>query len=117
MQQQPQPQSESISNIIYRLEATEKDVVQIKAQLRELPQSYVLARENDLRLQSIQESVRRIETDVGEAKKQLTDMSSKLAEQRESQSQLQIRVLYGVVAVIITILSGVLIGYLTHLIH
>jgi hypothetical protein len=110
--QQPMPQ-DPIPNLLYRLDQAEKDIVQVKAQLS----LYVPARENELRLQAIQEAVRRIEMDVGESKKQLTDMTGKLAQQRESQDKLQIRVLWGTVAFILSTASLVVAGYITHFFH
>ncbi len=110
MQQQSH---DSLPNLLYRLEAAEKDIAQVKVQ-RGL---YVPARENELRLQSIQEAVRRIESDVSESKKQLTDMTVKLAAQRESQDKLQIRVLWGAVSLILGTASLIVAGYATHLFH
>lgn len=113
-----------ITTVEFHVENAEKEL----EQLRSLLANYVPARENDLKLQSIQETVKRIESDVISAKNQLTELNAKLAaqeaearqrdaQQRESQDKLQIRVLWGIVATIITIASGVLIGYLTHFIH
>ena len=110
--QQPVP-SDPIPSLIYRLDQAEKDIVQVKTQLS----LYVPARENDIRLQVIQEAVRRIEVDVGESKKQLTDLSEKLAIQREAQDKLQIRVLWGTVAFILSTASLIVAGYITHLFH
>ncbi len=127
MTQQP-IQPETLSNILYRLDATEKDISQIKSQLKELPQSYVLTRENDLRLQSVQETVKRIEADVGETKKQVTTLSTQMteqkqevqqrdAQQRESQDKLVIRVLWGALSIVITIISLAIVAYYTHILH
>lgn len=113
-----------VTSVEFHVESAEKNI----EQLRSLLANYVPAGENNLKLQSIQETVKRIEADVIGAKAQLTEMNTKLAaqerasqqrdtEQRESQDKLQIRVLWGIVATIITILSGILIGYATHLLH
>lgn len=115
---------QDISAIILRVERTEQDIKDVRTQL----QSYVPIRENDLRLQSISETVHRIEADVAKIKDQLTDMNSKLTaqekearqrdvDQEKSQAQLQIRVLWGVVAGVITVGSGILIAYVTHFFH
>lgn len=113
-----------VTSVEFHVESAEKNI----GELRSLLANYVPARENDLKLQSIQETVKRIEADVIGAKSQLTEMNTKLAaqerasqqrdtEQRESQDKLQIRVLWGIVSTIIVILSGILIGYATHLFH
>lgn len=113
-----------VTSVEFHVDSAEKNI----EQLRSLLANYVPARENDLKLQSIQETVKRIETDVIGAKSQLTEMNTKLAaqerasqqrdvEQRESQDKLQIRVLWGIVSTIIVILSGILIGYATHFFH
>jgi predicted nucleic acid-binding Zn-ribbon protein len=112
------------SEIAFRLSSTERDVTDLKEQF----QRYVPVRENDLQLKNIHDSVERIEIYVQQARKQLDDVNSKLgtqereaqerdAKQRESQAALQIKVLWGTVSTIITILTSILIGYVTHLFH
>ncbi len=112
------------STLAFRISALEQDVADLKQQLHQ----YVPMRENELQLKSIQGTVDRIERDIQEAKKQLAEMNSKLAAQeidvqardaaqRASQAALQIRILWGVVSVIMTVLTGVLVGYVTHLFH
>ncbi len=121
MQQQPTPQDQS--TLIYRIEILERLFHDLQTQL----QQYVRASENNLHLQAIKETVLRIEQELGLAKNQLTDLNAKLvtseaeaqkrdAAQRESQDKLQIRVLWGAISVIITILSLVIVGYLTKII-
>jgi chromosome segregation ATPase len=115
---------EQLSEYKYRFSSLEKDVSEVKQQIR----CYVSSKENDLKLRSIQLTLDRMEQDVQEAKKRLTEVNSQLTLQemegqkqnsdlRESQASLQIRVLWGTVSTIITILTSILIGYLTHLIH
>lgn len=121
MTQHPLP---DLTALTFKVETIEHEVSRLRDQL----QSYVPARENDLKLQSIQDTVKRIEADVGKAKEQLLEMNGKLtkqeqesqardAQQREAQDKLQIRVLWGIVSTVLAVLVGVLIAYLTHLIH
>jgi len=87
-------------------------------------QQYVRSSENNLHIQAIKDTCERIENELGKAKTQLTELNNKLivseieaqkrdAAQRESQDKLQIRVLWGTVSVIITILSLIIVGYIT----
>lgn len=110
---QQQTQQDPLPQLLYRLDQAEKDIAQVKSQLS----LYVPARENDLRLQSIQETVRRIEADVIATKQQVTDLGIKLGEQREAQDKLQIRALWGTVAFILSTASLIVAGYITHLFH
>lgn len=105
-------QNQDLSMFAYRLDGLEKDIERLNMQLS----NYVPVRENELKLQSIQDIVKRIESEITGAKLQLTDINKQLDKQRESQDKLQIRMLYGVVATVVTVLSGVLIGYITHFI-
>jgi chromosome segregation ATPase len=115
---------EQMSEYKYRFSSLEKDVSEVKQQLH----YYVSSKENELQLKGIQLTVDRIAQDVQDAKKRLTEVNNQLTLQelegqkqnsdlRESQASLQIRVLWGTVSTIITILTSILIGYLTHLIH
>lgn len=114
--------SQQFSAITYRMTAVEQEVNSLKLQL----QSYVPARENDLQLQSIKATVERIERDIADARKQITDISTKIATQetlsrdrdaQQSLNQYKIvnRVLISIVSAVGTILVGVLIYYLTNL--
>lgn len=114
-------QSPDQATLTFRIEVLERMVQQLQTQL----QQYVPAKENELQLRSIRETVERIEREITNAKQQLTDLNTKLvvseseaqkrdAAQRESQDKLQIRILWGAVSVIITILSLVIVGYITH---
>jgi hypothetical protein len=104
-------QNQDLSMFAYRLDGLEKDIERLNMQLS----NYVPVRENELKLQSIQDIVKRIEAEITGAKLQLTDINKQLDKQRESQDKLQIRMLYGIVATIVTVLSGILIGYITHI--
>lgn len=113
-----------LSEYKYRLASIETDFSDVKQKL----QYYVSVKENDLQLKTIQVTVNRIEQDVQEAKSHIGEMNAQLTAQeldvqkqnaalRESQAALQIRVLWGTVSTILTILTSILIGYLTHVIH
>jgi chromosome segregation ATPase len=110
--------------LIFRMNSLEQDISELKKQLV----SYVPLRENDLQLRGIRDIVDRIERDVIDTKKNLGDINTRLVEQevevqrkeaalRENQSALQIKVLWGAISLIITGLTSVLIGYITHFFH
>lgn len=118
--QQPQ----DITTIQYRVEALETGVRELQQQLH----SYVSTRENDLQLQNIRGTVERIERDVQDTKKQMMDLSTKIsvqdteaqrrdADQRKNQDALQIRMLWVIVSAVGTVLIGVLVTYLSQVIH
>lgn len=94
---------QDLSTISYRLDSVERQVLQLHGQL----QMYVPQRENDLQLQAIKSTVERIEDDVKQTKLQVGEM-------RDAQDKLQIRVLLGLVTTIVTILSGILIAFVSH---
>lgn len=103
-----------IATILYRVEALERQNKDLTTQL----DRYVLARENDLRLQTIQASMARMENDVSDTKKQLIDLnvrlSSQKAEQQDAQNKLLIKVLWGAVSLVIVTLLTILTSYITH---
>lgn len=118
-----QAQQPDQATLIYRIESLERLFHDLQQQL----QQYVRSSENNLHLQAIRETCERIERELTLAKNQLTDLNTRLvvseseaqkrdAAQRESQDKLQIRILWGAVSVIITILSLVIVGYLTKII-
>ncbi len=119
MQQQSQ---EPVSTLLYRVETMERELTQLKTQLN----LYVPARENDLRMQSISDTVHRIETELGKVKDRLEAMNAQMitqgqdvqkrdAAQRESQSKLQIRVLWGAISIFIAIMVIVVAQFIIHL--
>lgn len=123
--QQPQPAQNDIAMLIYRIDVLEKDVERLTMQLS----NYVPQRENDIKLQSIQDIVKRIENEVIAAKQQLADMNNKLTtqerearerdeKQKEEHNKVQIKTLTWVIAttvgLVVLVLSGVAIYYLTH---
>ena len=97
--------------LAYKLEQVEQEVERLREQLR----LYVTARENELQLRSIQESVSRIEREIGETKKQVGEVDTKLLAQREALDKLQIKVLWGVISLILSVVTAIFIGYMTHL--
>jgi uncharacterized protein (UPF0335 family) len=122
MQSQEQMHDNQFPAILYRVNAVEQEVKSLQAQL----QSYVPARENELQLQSIKATVERIERDITDARRQITEINTKMALQetnsrerdaQQSVSQYKVvnRVLYGIVSGIGAILIGVVIYYLTNL--
>ena len=124
MMDQSASQPGHMTDLLLRINTVETQVKQVQVQLNQ----YVPTTVNDLQLQSIRAAVDRIERDIAEMKRQFNELNTKLitqetdakqrdALQRESQDKLQIRVLQGIVTAIITIFIGVIIGYLTHLIH
>lgn len=98
----PQGQQD-LSTILYRLDSVEQRVSQLQTQL----QQYVPMRENELQLQVITSAVERIEDDVKATKLQVSEM-------KDAQDKLQIRMLLGIVSTIVTILSGILIAFISH---
>jgi chromosome segregation ATPase len=119
--QQPSPQ-EPIVTLLYQMKTMENDIAYLKSQLTQ----FEPARESDLKLQRITDTVARIETELSKVKDRLEGMNSHMvtqeketqerdARQREATDQLQIKVLWGIVATILSIGSAVLIGYVTHL--
>jgi hypothetical protein len=102
-----------MTDLIIRMNAAEQQIKQVQAELHE----YVPASVNNIHLDNIRASVGRIERDVSGMSTQLTDLSTKLAAQRESQDKLQIRVLWSILAAFFAVLGGVLINFFTHFIH
>ncbi len=122
MDQSSQPAH--MTDLLLRINTVETQVKQVQVQLNQ----YVPASVNDLQLQSIRSAVDRIERDISEMKRQFNELNTKLitqeteakqrdAAQRESQDKLQIRVLQAIISIVITVLIGVFIAYLTHFIH
>lgn len=115
---------ETPTALAIRLAVIEQQVHQLQTQL----QMYVPVRENELQLQTIQGTVSRIELEIQDAKKQLTDLNERLlrqkdellqkdTEQREKQDKLQIKALWFIVSTVIGILTALLVAYLSHFPH
>ncbi|OLD63410.1 MAG: hypothetical protein AUF65_02425 [Chloroflexi bacterium 13_1_20CM_50_12] len=105
-----QPQQPDLGTLEYRVRSIETNVQQLQSELRQ----YVPASVNDLQLQTIRSTVERIESDVKDAKTQVTALNTKLTTQDKEQDQLQINVLKWVVGLVVTVLLALLIAYLTH---
>ena len=99
--------------LAYKLDQVEHEVERLREQFR----LYVTAKENELQLRSIQDTVSRIERDIGETKKQVGEVDTKLIAQREALDKLQIKVLWGLVSLILSIVTAIFIGYVTHFFH
>lgn len=96
-----------------RIDMLDREIKRLSSQLAD----YVRTSENDLRLASIVDALRRIEEEITQVKKLLGEAGNNLTEQGDALDKLQIRVLWGIVSVVITILIGILLAYVTHLIH
>jgi chromosome segregation ATPase len=108
--QQPQQPQPDLGTLEYRVRSIETNVQQLQNELRQ----YVPASVNDIQLQTIRSTVERIESDVKDAKKQVTDLNTQLTNQGKEQDQLQIRILVWTVGLVVTVLLALLIAYLTH---
>ena len=108
----PAPQQDQ-PMLTYKLSLLEQDLARLREQLN----LYVPARENDLQLQNIQETVSRIEYDLGETKKQIGEIDNKLILQREALDKLQIKALWSIVSIVLSGLSAIFVGYITHFFH
>lgn len=98
--------NENSATLLYRINLLEGEIQRLQGKL----ELYVPLRENDLQLQSMRSSLDRIERDVG-------GMKAEVSEQKKSLDNLLIKILWGTVSIIITVLTALLIGYLTHLIR
>lgn len=119
-----QNQQPDVQMIIYRVDSVEKKIKDVQDQLK----SYVSVKENELQLQNIQSTVSRIERDVVDIRTRLEMIKEKIETQEresrkrdeaqtESQAKLQIRLLYGIVAFVLTVVSGFLVAYFNHFFH
>lgn len=98
--QQPQ---QDLSTLAYRVNTLEKELQHVQVQL----QSYVPTNVNEVQLQSIRSTVERMETDVKDTKKAIT-------EQKDKQDNLVIRVLWGAMTIIIGGVVSVIVYFVTH---
>lgn len=90
----------------YRMTSLEDLVKKLQEQLKE----YVPAKENDVQIRVIHDTVQRIENDVKDAKTQLSQMS-------QQQDKIQIRVLLYIVVTFISIGIAIFVAYLNHFFH
>jgi uncharacterized membrane protein len=107
----------SIPELFLRMEILEQEVRAFSAQLPK----YVLAGENDLRLHGLQHEIERLAGAVEQAAEELSAVQSTVNEQIEAQAhyadKFQIKILWIVVSAFITIFAGVVLAFLTNLIH
>lgn len=121
MTQHPQP---DVAMLSYRVDQMERDITLLNAKFAD----YARISEYDLRLQSIAETIKRIETSTDTTKVDISDINKKLAAQdaeqqkrdmaqRASIDKLLIRILWGAIAIVLSIPVSVIIAYLTHVFH
>lgn len=110
--------------IVYRLIVLENTVKQLQEQFK----LYVPLREHALQLDAIRDTTTRTEQEVIRLKTQVESVNDKIeihgkealkrdTEQSESLSKLQIRILWGAVSIVLAILGGVFVNYISHFIH
>lgn len=115
------PEQDTVSILAFRIESLERSITQLSSQLS----SYVPAREHDLRIQPIMDTVNGMKSDiqvvhaqVEETRSQQNTLREELRttkdELREAQDKLQIRILTTVVTIIVTVVTSIFIGYITH---
>jgi hypothetical protein len=102
-----------LTAILFRLTGVEENVKELQTKLN----FYVPERENDLKLKNILDSLTHIGGNLQEVKDAYKELSNKLIEQQDNQNKVQIRVLLGAISTVITVLGGVLVGYITHFFH
>lgn len=115
------PQGETLATILYRVTSIEADFARFKEQLK----AYDTTRENDLKLERINDTATRMEVELRTVRQNLEDMNTRMltkegeSKQRDSdtstaQDKLQIKVLVGILTTIIGIVATLLIFYITH---
>jgi cation transport ATPase len=118
----PQEQPDS-ATMLYMIKTVEQQLAHIQEQLK----LYVSIRENDLQLQNIQATVSRTERDVVAMKAKQEAMEKEAREAAEKQREatekqraalaaLQIRFLLGFASAVITIITLVIVAFITHFI-
>ncbi|HEX3640212.1 MAG TPA: hypothetical protein VHV10_02860 [Ktedonobacteraceae bacterium] len=108
--QPPQPPQNDIAVLEYQIKMLEKQMQEMRIELRQCVQSSV----NDVQLLGLQSTVGRIESDVKDARGQVSDLAKQLSKQEKDQDQLQINALRWFGGLVITVLMALLIAYLTH---
>lgn len=71
----------AIVRLTYGLEGLQKDLALLKDQLRQFEVAYVPNRENDLQLNALRDSIRRMETDIDGMHKQLDRLEQMVRDQ------------------------------------
>ena len=118
----PEIPQESIATILYHLSTIDGDLAAFRVQLKE----YDTTRENDLKLQRINDTASRMEADLRIVRTSAEDMKTLMltkegeskqrdSDTRASQAALQIKVLASAVTLIVGALVTLLIFYITHL--
>ena len=92
--------------ILIRVQRVEKDIDKLQAQLN----LYVPMAVNDLKMNSVLEATNRISVE-------LQDVKSRLAEQQENTSKIQINVLKATVGTFVSVVIAIFVGYITHFFH
>ncbi|SRR6266849_4711017 len=119
-----QQQQDDVPSLILQIKMIERDVTQLKTQLS----LYVPVRENDLQLRLINDTTVRMENELRQVKERLETMNAHMAsaeadaqkreaDMRENQSKVQIRALIALLSIGGTIITGVIINYIVHLLH
>jgi maltodextrin utilization protein YvdJ len=96
----------------FRIKLIEKEMQHLRSDLRQCVSTSV----NELQLQSIRSTVERIESEVREAKSQVTSLNTQLSNQAKEQDQIQIKVLTYVVVTILSLLGALIVAYFAHVI-
>lgn len=124
MQQQTNSNSnEHPSMLAYRVTMLETEVNTLKSQFN----AYTPTRENDLRLQNIQDTLHRIEIEVQQVKSEVNTQNDKLVtlqqsqdrkitDQQTDQQKVVIRVLWGMVCGVFGVVLTLIVSYLTRLV-
>jgi hypothetical protein len=133
MQENPLP------TLLYRIDIIEKDITYIRTQLN----AYEPSRENDLKLQRVNDTAARMVEELRTLKQVIEGFTTRIAAQdldsrqrdqeidtrarnadiatqkrdsdiESSQDKLQIKVLVAIISTIVTVIIGLLIYYITH---
>jgi len=117
----PDISRESMETVLYRIAAIEVDFKQFKEQLK----AYDTARENDLKLERINDTASRVEVELRLIRSSLEDINARMVlkegeskqrdtDQSAAQDRLQIKVLVSILSTVIIVVSGLLVFYITH---
>jgi hypothetical protein len=107
-----------LTALLMRINTIELQVQQLQQQLQQVPSQYVANATNELHLSGLRLTADRIEIDVKDLKVQFSDLGGRLDTQIVTQQQahdtFQIRILWGIISLIISVGVGLLIVYLAH---
>lgn len=117
MTQQPDPGISTISIVLYRMNAIERDINTLKDQLS----LYQKTNENDLKLQRVFDTIDRLEDNVVAEKddlkavnKEIVTVKEELHKIREEQNKIWIKILWGTITTIGSLIIGILLYLITH---